>query len=274
MKESSGPAGSAEEATRVATGHWVERPGSRLSARDGVATPTRGSVVRRLVAHVGEVVLERVPQGVDAFRQVVVAAAHLVCPEGDDVPQPELLRIRQTDGLRRPDGLERVADLATSSSNPGPGVAPAAHRRTTTGSTRSRDVEQSALRPAEVPSDDSRTCGARGGATPVGSAEAFGQPVPGPAAVGSGQRSTPSRTRDTRGQREGPSRCVRPSPRCPPPESASGRQPLRRGTAATLDWPHPARHTQRSRLEPHGRPVHALHHARSRDGVWGVVGLE
>ena len=61
--------------------------------------PTEWSVARLLDTHVLEVVLERVPQGVDPFRKVVVAAARLVRRERDDVPQPELLRIRQTDGL-------------------------------------------------------------------------------------------------------------------------------------------------------------------------------
>jgi hypothetical protein len=58
----------------------------------------RGSVVQRLFRNSEIHVMEGVPQLVDPFRKIVVTAARLVRPEGDDFPQRKALRIRQTDG--------------------------------------------------------------------------------------------------------------------------------------------------------------------------------
>ncbi len=92
-----------------------------------------------------EVVMKRVTQRGDPLRQKRdVTIDGLVRPEGDDVQQSGLLRIRQTDGPRRPDG--RGTNRARRASTPGSAPDPAARNTTTKGSTRSRAVERSALR--------------------------------------------------------------------------------------------------------------------------------
>ena len=53
--------------------------------------------------------MEGVPQVVDPLRK---GAVGLISPEDDEVQQQRLLRIRATDGLRRPDPLERVDDAS------------------------------------------------------------------------------------------------------------------------------------------------------------------
>jgi hypothetical protein len=69
--------------------------------------------------------VERVPELVDPLRKILVAAAHLIRPEGGDLPQRELLGIVRTTGrdvptarnTSRRSGTSAIASRAWSCSN-------------------------------------------------------------------------------------------------------------------------------------------------------------